>query len=444
MKLQYKIILILAASILVASLFPAVSLVQLYTFENELKTYLQKNVNDVIIINDLNAGVIRYDSYVNKYVATENIEWLNEASKMKSRVVQRLDELIKSNQTSADDKEMLAELTSIKTLSDEYFTKVDKIAKSTTSNSKQLAALAKEYNAGFVSIFNTTTKLVTLKTDQLARASGEVREKFQFLTRIGIIMGAVFIPLLSLLAVYIYRTTTAPINRITALVKEVRTDDSKTIDNMIENLDGFAKSLMQDDEMARLARTIRNLGLEVKEKTKELNEMVITDEKTKLYNFRHFKGELFSEITRAKRFSEKVSVIMIDVDKFKHYNDTNGHMLGDEVLVKVARLIKEQSREIDTPARFGGEEFAVLLPSTDKEEAAVMAERIRKAIEDASFVNQEKQPSGNLTASLGVATYPFDADDSENLLKSADTALYDAKESGRNRVSQFVNLQGLS
>jgi diguanylate cyclase (GGDEF) domain len=185
---------------------------------------------------------------------------------------------------------------------------------------------------------------------------------------------------------------------------------------------------------SRLARALRNFGQQIEDKTKELERLIITDEKTKLFNFRHFKSELQSEIARAKRFNESVSLIMIDADKFKHYNDTNGHVLGDEALIKMARLMKSICRETDKPARFGGEEFAILLPKTGKEEAVIFAERIRKAIEEAVFVNQEKQPGGNFTASLGVATYPEDCTDAETLVNAADKALYKAKEKGRNRV----------
>ncbi|MFN3394452.1 MAG: GGDEF domain-containing protein, partial [Candidatus Thermochlorobacter sp.] len=118
-----------------------------------------------------------------------------------------------------------------------------------------------------------------------------------------------------------------------------------------------------------------------------------------------------------------------------------GHLLGDEVLKKVARLIRQECRETDIPARFGGEEFAVLLPRTDKDEAKAVAERIRKAIEDEVFINQEKQPGGNLTASLGIATFPHDATSEEELISVADIALYEAKARGRNRSLHYSDLQ---
>jgi Response regulator containing a CheY-like receiver domain and a GGDEF domain len=107
----------------------------------------------------------------------------------------------------------------------------------------------------------------------------------------------------------------------------------------------------------------------------------------------------------------------------------------------VARLIRQECRETDVPARFGGEEFALLLPRTDKDEAKAVAERIRRAVEDEVFINQEKQPGGNLTVSLGVATFPNDATSEEELIGAADIALYEAKSRGRNRSLHYGDLQ---
>lgn len=132
---------------------------------------------------------------------------------------------------------------------------------------------------------------------------------------------------------------------------------------------------------------------------------------------------------------------MIDVDHFKHFNDTHGHLMGNEVLVRVASILTETVRDTDIVARYGGEEFAVILPKTPKEMAKNFAERLRHAVETYDFPGGEKQPNGRLTISVGLASYPEDgspANDVVALIEFADQALYKAKLEGRNRVCVYT------
>lgn len=174
--------------------------------------------------------------------------------------------------------------------------------------------------------------------------------------------------------------------------------------------------------------------LQLLEKTRKL---AITDELTSLHNHRHFVHLLSEELKRSKRYSRPLSVMLIDIDHFKHYNDTNGHILGNDVLREVASTMQHSIRDIDILARYGGEEFAVILPEADSKEAGKCAERLRNSIEKKYFANQEKQPLGNLTVSIGYATYPIDAKMQRSLLNRADIALYKAKEEGRNKALPF-------
>ncbi|MBI3754922.1 MAG: diguanylate cyclase, partial [Deltaproteobacteria bacterium] len=166
----------------------------------------------------------------------------------------------------------------------------------------------------------------------------------------------------------------------------------------------------------------------------ETKMMAITDGLTGLYNHRYFVGRLNEEIKRAERYDRPVSLIIMDIDYFKHYNDTHGHLAGDEILRMVADMIEKTIRNSDIAARYGGEEFVVICPEIDKAQAIQMAERIRKGMEDYPFPNKETQPNGNLTVSLGVAAFKADAKDADGLIKKADDALYKTKETGRNRV----------
>jgi diguanylate cyclase (GGDEF)-like protein/putative nucleotidyltransferase with HDIG domain len=155
----------------------------------------------------------------------------------------------------------------------------------------------------------------------------------------------------------------------------------------------------------------------------------ITDGLTRLYNHRYMHECLDKEIARDTRFGTNFALIMVDIDFFKTYNDTYGHLAGDEVLASVARCIQASIRNIDIPFRYGGEEFAVLLPETGTEGAYMVAERIREKIQERGFKGR-----ASVTASLGVASWPTDGVTKEQLLLSADKALYAAKETGRNRT----------
>lgn len=159
-----------------------------------------------------------------------------------------------------------------------------------------------------------------------------------------------------------------------------------------------------------------------------------TDSLTGLLNNRTFKETLQNELLRAKRFQKSFGLIMIDIDYFKKYNDTHGHPQGDILIKKVAELIRENLKDTDIIARYGGEEFAILLPETTKEQTVLIAERLRSLIEWYRFPKEETQPGGKITISVGVAGYPEDGEKPEEILWAADSALYRAKQEGRNRV----------
>jgi two-component system, cell cycle response regulator len=158
-----------------------------------------------------------------------------------------------------------------------------------------------------------------------------------------------------------------------------------------------------------------------------------TDGLTEVYNHRTFQERLSQEIARADRYSRPLSLLMIDVDHFKVYNDTYGHPQGDIVLQDLARLLQEMSRTSDTVARWGGEEFAIILPETDSVGAQKIGQRLREQVEGYLFPGKELMPGGTLTISIGVATHA-PAGSRDALLQAADTALYTAKHEGRNRV----------
>jgi diguanylate cyclase (GGDEF)-like protein len=168
-------------------------------------------------------------------------------------------------------------------------------------------------------------------------------------------------------------------------------------------------------------------------KNAQLYEQAITDGMTKLYLHRYFKQRLYDELKRAARFKRNLALIMVDIDHFKSLNDNYGHQTGDEVLKHVASILRRAVRTHDLPVRYGGEEFALVLPETEFGGAVAVAERIRKSIE-----TDYLEVSGvvlKITASFGVAIFPDCADDMDSLIKAADVAMYWSKEHGRNQVT---------
>jgi len=169
----------------------------------------------------------------------------------------------------------------------------------------------------------------------------------------------------------------------------------------------------------------------------QLAQLAFRDDLTGLANFRYFMRRFGEETKRAERYSHLLSLIMIDIDHFKKFNDTHGHLAGNKALEHVAQVLNKEVRETDIVARYGGEEFAIVLPETTKREAGELAERIRARLE-LTPVQLPDASRKKLTVSLGVATYPRDALSSEALLAGSDEALYASKKEGRNRLSFFT------
>ncbi|HBO83548.1 MAG: hypothetical protein A2073_08495 [Deltaproteobacteria bacterium GWC2_42_11] len=193
----------------------------------------------------------------------------------------------------------------------------------------------------------------------------------------------------------------------------------------------------RDISILNLMATQATLAIEKMQLLERVEQLAITDELTGLYNHRYFSNTLSNEIFRAKRYKHSMSLVIIDIDNFKNYNDLYGHIYGNFILSAMADIFKKSVRKTDTVARYGGEEFAIILPETDKETAAMLAEKIRKEISDSCSPEKNRQIMCGVTVSIGVAVLGEDADDEEDLVKRADEAMYHAKRSGKNRVVRY-------
>jgi diguanylate cyclase (GGDEF)-like protein len=201
----------------------------------------------------------------------------------------------------------------------------------------------------------------------------------------------------------------------------IRPKEEKLALQMITNLGAIAY------------RNVRNVRL--------LREQANHDGLTGLLNRRSFMVDLGCLIHAATRRANPLAVFMFDIDNFKRYNDSNGHQAGDEVLKGVAEVLRANLRPQDLACRYGGEEFIVAMPLTDAEQAFQAAERIREAIASHPFAHRETQPNGVLSISGGVSVFPMDGQDSTDLIRHADQALYKAKAAGRNRVTAHKGIE---
>lgn len=206
---------------------------------------------------------------------------------------------------------------------------------------------------------------------------------------------------------------------------------------LVDNI--FTKKPITKSDIRILTMFANHAGLAIEnsrlyEETEYLSK---TDWLTKLWNSGELHKTLAKELEKARISDKKLSVLMIDIDNFKTYNDSVGHREGDEALKRVATLLSQRSRKDDLVARYGGEEFTIIMPNTTKKIALSIAERLKKEVQD-SFPNVEPG-SGNahLTISIGIATFPADGADKDNLIHKADIALYEAKKRGKNRVCTY-------
>jgi len=191
----------------------------------------------------------------------------------------------------------------------------------------------------------------------------------------------------------------------------------------------FNKKPITTDAVRVLTMFANQAGLAI-ENSRLYEQTVVlsnSDSLTSLWNHGYFQYLLGEEIEKSSLAKSWFTMLMIDIDGFKAFNDTHGHQAGDSIIREISRIFRDISRKIDIIARYGGEEFVIILPITKKQEALVLAERIRKAVETSHALK-------NITISIGVASFPEDGNTKEDLIAKADKALYEAKRSGKNRI----------
>lgn len=215
------------------------------------------------------------------------------------------------------------------------------------------------------------------------------------------------------------------------------------VDNEVKgiiHLDATRKNAFSEEDLKFVEILASEISVAVKRSIlySEVKAQSLKDCLTKCYNRRKFDEDIVVDIACSNRYGRPLSLLMIDIDWFKLYNDYHGHMKGDQVLKKIGKLFKANLKITDKVYRYGGEEFAILLPETNREQAIIVAERLREKVYNEYFEGEsESQPNKKITISIGIATYPLDADSIEDLIKCADKALYSSKHNGRNRITVY-------
>jgi len=212
----------------------------------------------------------------------------------------------------------------------------------------------------------------------------------------------------------------------------VDSDDQTTVG--IITVGAMGRYPRNEKKMIKMVADLGSMGIKNADYHQRIQTLANEDGLTRLYNKRFGSNQLSLGINSSEQQGQPLSVFLFDIDHFKNYNDTQGHLAGDEVLRQIGRIVRSAIRADDFAARFGGEEFLVVFHDTDKEGALIAAEKIRRQIEGFPFANKEAQPGGKLTISGGVSSFPTDSSSSTELVRLADEALYSGKKGGRNRV----------
>ncbi len=264
---------------------------------------------------------------------------------------------------------------------------------------------------------------------------------YQMVTRVAVIDVCILL-VFGFLAFKITRTVVRPIEALSEGARRIhageldfelpRTSRRDEIGLLTETFGEMTRTLLANQrEIEQANQKLQGQNEELQRANEVLEQLSITDGLTKLHNHRFFQDHLTREIKRVSRTHEPLAILVIDIDDFKRLNDRQGHKAGDELLVGIARILNESSRENDFVARYGGEEFVVLAPVTDMTGAVALAEKVRSSVEEASFILGDSKRLTKVTVSIGVAQYKGNR---RQFFQAADQALYRAKAAGKNCV----------
>lgn len=413
---------------------------------NVMNTVMREDIVAIHVAQRIKHNFILSDDYLFRYLATNNENLYEESKRTNKQValdLTRMEKLVSSSVETNLLKEIKREITRYHSSVDhllEIFKSVDEkrmvlqiLASSDKTPPKKIPKLAQEHAAALLSadgrsrltrIYSLCEKLVDINQARLEKAEDVMHEIFAESKKTGRIAGGSIVLVTVLVGLILSISIIMPIYELLKGVQSV-TEGEMDIELPVKS----------SDEIGRLTQAFNSMIRKIRESQQKLVTQTITDQLTGLYNFRYFQEFLNDEISRASRYKHNFAIMIIDIDHFKHYNDTQGHPMGNVVLKEVAAILKESIHREDFLARYGGEEFVVILPETDINGAKAAGERLRTSIEQSQFPGEKSQPNGTLTISIGGAIFPRTSQTAKPLLEKADKALYQSKENGRNQVT---------
>lgn len=405
-----------------------------------MQTVLAENVSAMNTATELKGAFVLYDDLMLRFMLTGDQGLLNEARRHEQVARSRLIQIKKNSRSPTIQN--LAE--SLSNESEGYFGDVARLhqfsqkyqfpeggpieivavwGKQFPAHKKELALLSASGQRRLARIYDICDKLLDINRIALEKAQENVESLLNEGRQAAQWAAWAVFAATGLVAIGFALSLLAPLKNLLDGVKRV-------VDGNLN----FEIPITSGDEIGTLTQAFNTMTRNLRAKQETLLRETITDELTGAYNFRYFQEMLKRETGRALRHERPSSLLIVDIDHFKNYNDSQGHEMGNVILKTIAQMIKETLRAEDILARYGGEEFAILLPDTRREQALIAAERLRVAIETASLPGSNKQPLGRITVSIGGAACPDDAQTSQALFEKADKALYQAKSQGRNRV----------
>jgi diguanylate cyclase (GGDEF)-like protein len=397
-----------------------------------LRDTLAQSVSAMHLAAQIKHGFVYYDDLVFRFLATGERSLLAESDRARRRVQTAMTGLDRASDSPAV-KEALAQLgdesavyfrgarelveaapTGVVPEENVTFFKMFSWAKQIPAQQKTLGTLSARGHVRLSKIYGLCDTLQELSRMRLEEAQKRVAESLERGERDVRWGGAAVVAGSALVAALLALSVLAPLGRLRKGIQRI----------MGGQLD-FEIPPGGADEIGAITQAFNAMTRRLREKQEQLVRESITDALTGVHNFRYFQGELKVELDRARRYGRPLSLVILDVDHFKAYNDKHGHEAGNAALRGVADALGTALRSTDRLARYGGEEFAVLLPETAEPEAREAAERFRQAV----------GKRGVVTVSAGGATFPAQAKEVDELVESADQALFRAKKAGRDRTA---------
>lgn len=398
---------------------------------------LDVRINAMVAAQQVKQSFVAYDDALFRYLAIQDRDRLGESKLLKAAARSEIERLLSFSQSPT----IRSRIDILKKESALYFRDAERLvefagknrlpqdaglfaaaawARSQGTQRLELALLSEEGMTRLTRLFARCDELVVMNRVELEDAQHEMDAILRAGRRTVIVGACLAAGLVALIALGLSVSLLGPIQTLLQGVRGVE-----------KGFLGFEIHTAGNDEIGELLKAFNHMSRTVQDQQERLLQETITDGLTGAFNQRHFREILKQEFERASRGKRALSLLIIDIDHFKQYNDTMGHEFGDEILRRVSKAIKQSLREIDIFARYGGDEFAAILPETDVKAGRAIGERVLEAVLAASFPGQEKLPAGKLTLSIGGATYPINANSADDLFAKADAALYDAKKADR-------------